>query len=98
MSENSLVANSMVVISGIIMYLIILMAIGPVLDMWIYDVIPMLDMLPWAQKMVNEFIVFAHWIYIIIKLSIALFILWFIVGIFRKYRYIRQEDELDFYK
>lgn len=98
MEDGSLVYNAMVVISGVITYLIILLAIGPVLDMWIYEVIPMLDMIPWAQKMTSEFMVFAHWLYIYIKIIMALLILWFILGIFRKYRYIRQADEYDFYK
>lgn len=98
MEGNSLIHTSMTVLSGIILYLIILMGVGPVLDLFIYEVIPSMELIPWGQHMVTELIEFAHWIYIIIKLSVALLILWFIVAIFQKYRYIRQSDEYDFYK
>lgn len=96
--EMTLVHQAMAVIGGVIMYLIILIGIGPVIDMFVFEVAPSMDLCPWAQKLMNEILVFGHWFYILIKLAIALLILWFFLSVFQRYRYIRREDEYDFYR
>jgi hypothetical protein len=96
--ELTLVQQAMTVISAILMYIIILVGVGPVVDMFVYEIIPEMDLLPWAQKMTNEFLIFGQWFYLLIKLAMAFVVLWFFLVIFQRYRYIRQEDEYDFYK
>lgn len=98
MANVTLTQAAIILINYIVFYFIILLALGPVVDLFTIEVPTMVPLSPWGQKMMGEFIIYGIWFYWVLKAILALVILWFFIYIIRRHRYTREGDEYDMYR
>lgn len=84
-------------IGSIIFYMIALLGLGAVVDLFVYDVAGELSYSPMAQVWLGDIIIYGQWFYFIVKALIAIVVLWFFIFIIKRHRYNRQRDEYDWY-
>jgi hypothetical protein len=94
---SSLTQAGAVLITSVITYMLLLLTLGPFIDMWIFDVAGILPVGPWGQVQMAKILVVGTWIYRLIEFCIVFSFFWFFIFIIKRHRYTRQPGEWDVY-
>lgn len=95
---NSTTQAAAVLITSIFFYMILTISVGPVVDIFVYEIAGVLPLSATAQGWMNDIILFGSWWFHLIKLMIVIMIVWFFIFILKRWRYNRQVDEFDWYE
>lgn len=71
---------------GMVISIVFIMSMGPVIDSFLV-IAGSLDFTPWGQDLVQEPILFADWIYILIKIMVVGFAVYPFLFLFRRHEY-----------
>jgi uncharacterized BrkB/YihY/UPF0761 family membrane protein len=87
-----------IMVCSIFFYMVYLIALGPVVDTFVFSLAGSLDLSPWGEARMMDVIIFGTWWYHLIKLSIIIIVIWFFIFIIKRWRYNRQVDEYDWFE
>ncbi len=87
-----------VLITSFFFYMMLTLTVGPVVDVFVYDVAGIMPLSMTAQGWMQDIILFGTWWYHLIKFMVVILIVWFFIFILKRWRYNRQVDEFDWYE